>query len=239
MSYKKLKKLKKKKKQLPDRIIPIENKDKAGFTEYWYEGRNKLNPVAPWRMILAARPSCGKTCVILNMLARADPEFDEVYLVHTDDTTEEYDDVELAWKSTELPPLEMFRNSRDIKKILIIEDVDLSSMSKSQRHILDRLFGNVSSHENLSIALTAQDFSNIPLCARRTSNCFIIYRQPDLMGLAIMASRTGNSQEKWQHLMKHLRSVHDFLFLDMTKNTPYPIRLNGFQLIDSETGDLI
>jgi hypothetical protein len=229
---KKVKKKKKKKVKLPKKIIPTGNLDKDGFADAWKEGRDPLDIPTPFRCVLSGPPSSGKSCVIKNILARCD--FDEIYLVHVDDTTQEYNDIEIAWQDTSLPPLDMMKGARDIKKCLIVEDMDLTSMGKEERHILDRLFGNVSSHSNLTIFYTSQDPLSVPLCARRTSNVFVIYKQPDLLALNMMASRTGYRQDDYQQFFKHCKNPHDFLMIDTTKQTPYPLRLNAYQMLNAD-----
>jgi DNA replication protein DnaC len=153
----KLKSKKKKKEKLPRKIIATGNKDKDSFKDEWEVGRDPLDFPRPYRCVLSGPPSSGKSCIIKNIMARGD--FDEVYLCHTDSTTNEYDDVELVWQDTKLPEIEMVRGARDVNKLLIIEDMDLTRMSKEERHTLDRICGNVSSHSNLSIPIVCSSYS--------------------------------------------------------------------------------
>jgi len=229
---KRKRKVKKKKEKLPRKIIATGNKDKDSFKDDWYEGRDPLDFPRPYRCVLSGPPSSGKSCIIKNIMARGD--FDEVYLCHTDSTTNEYDDVDIVWQDTKLPEIEMVRGARDVNKLLIIEDMDLTRMSKEERHTLDRICGNVSSHSNLSIFYTSQDPISVPLCVRRTANIFILWPQPDLIALHAMARRTGKDQEMYQKFFSKCTGPHDAVWLDLTKQTPYPIRLNGYTMLDKE-----
>jgi len=228
----KKKKGKKKKGKLPRKIIATGNKDKDCFADYWKEGRDPLDFPRPYRMVLSGPPSSGKSCIIKNVIARGD--FQEIYLVHTDPSTKEYDDLEIVWQDTKLPEIEMLRGSRDINKLLIIEDCDLTRMSKGEKHTLDRLAGNVSSHSNLSIMFTSQDPISVPLCMRRTANIFILWPQPDLIALHAMARRTGKDQDMYQKFFSKCTEPHDSIWIDLTKQSPFPLRLNGYTMLDKE-----
>lgn len=225
-------KSKKKKVKLPKRIIPTGNADKDGFADNWKEGRDPLDFPRPYRCVLSGPPSSGKSCIIKNIIARGD--FQEIYLVHEDATTNEYDDIEIAWQDTTLPEIDMLRGARDINKLLIIEDCDLTRMTKEQKHTLDRICGNVSSHSNLSIFYTSQDPISVPLCVRRTANIFILWPQPDLIALHAMARRTGKDQEAYQKFFSKCTGPHDAIYIDLTKSSPYPLRLNGYTMLDKE-----
>ena len=226
------KKEKKRKSVLPKKIIPLPNADK-GFTEKWYPGRDELDIPKPFRMILAGPPSSGKSTCVKNILCRC--EFEEVYVCHFDqETTEEYDDINLTYFENHLPDVSLLKGSRDIKKALIIEDMDLSSMNKYEKKTLDRLFGNVSSHDNVSIFYCVQDPLNVPLCARRVSNFFVLWKQPDLLALSLMGARTGFDQKRFAHLFNKLKDTHDSLWVDLTRNSPYPLRMNGYIPINDD-----
>ena len=230
---KKRKKSKKKgKKKLPRKIIVLENKEKSQFKDEWYEGRDPLDLPRPFRCVLSGPPSSGKSMIIKNIMARGD--WDEVYLIHLDDSTIEYDDIDIAYQSTELPPLEMLKGSRDINKLLICEDLLLNQMSKQEIFNLDRLFGNVSSHSNVSIFWTSQDPLSIPLSARRMANVFLLWKQNDHIALQLMCKRTGQTSETFGKFFRHCKTPHDFIMLDCTANTPFPIRLNGYQMLSED-----
>ena len=79
--------------KLPNKILPIKNKDK-GFHEKWKEGRNKLNIPHPFRILALGPPGSGKSTIAKNILLRANPPFEKVFIIHCDpDYTQEYDDI--------------------------------------------------------------------------------------------------------------------------------------------------
>lgn len=74
---------KKVKHRLPKEILPIPCADKA-FHEKWKKGRDMLNIPHPFRCVALGPPNSGKSTIVKNLLIRAKPEFEEVYVVHCD-----------------------------------------------------------------------------------------------------------------------------------------------------------
>ena len=218
------------KKKLPDRIIPICSADKEGWTEKWDKGRNLLDFPHPWRGIFSGPPSSGKSCTIKNVIIRANPPFEKIIVVHysPEDSTE--------WNDVNAEMINVIPSPHDIevggKKLLILEDLDLSSLTKEELGNLNRLYGYASSHKNLSIALTCQNSFDAPVSARRVSNLFILYRQPDMNAMAILATRTGlKSKELLDIFSKYINHEHGSLWIDLTKNTPAKLRIDGYNII--------
>lgn len=216
--------------KLPNKILPIPCSDKVGWTEHWYEKRNLLNIPHPWRSILCGPPSSGKSTVIKNMILRAKPPFEQIIVVHysADDTTE-WDDIG-AEVVKEIPsPHDI---APECKKLMILEDLDLSSLNKIDLGNLNRLYGYCSSHKNLSIACTTQNPFDVPTCARRVCNLFVLWKQPDINAMCIIASRTGLKSNDFLEIFdKHIKHDHGSLWIDLTKNSPAKLRIDGYNVI--------
>jgi hypothetical protein len=217
--------------RLPKEMIPIPCADKAGWTEKWYKNRDPLNIPAPWRGVFTGLPSCGKSTAIKNIILRSDPPFEEIKVVHfAPDTTREWDDIE-AEVVSEIPTCDEF-DGGETKKLLVLEDLELSCIDKENKKRLNRLFGYGSSHQNISIAITAQNAYDIPTSARRTANIFCIWLTPDITALTSMASRTALKKDDFLEILnKHLKKLHDSLMIDLTKDTPFPLRVNGYTML--------
>ena len=215
----------------PDEIIHIPNPEKT-YHEAWVPGRNKLNIVHPFRMLLLGGVNSGKTNIIKNILLRQNPEFKEIFLYHCGSSyVKEYNDVEYT-------PLESIPDPDDnifdpkIKKLLIIEDKEFKFMGKDELKRLDRAFGYVSTHRNLSIICTGQDFFNLPPPVRRMSNVFVIWKMKDMDSLKTIGRRIGLKKEEILKIMdEHLHHPRDSLWLDMTFDSPYKYRINGTKII--------
>ena len=222
----------KKKVRLPNRLIGIPNPDKY-FHENWYEGRNMLNFPHPYRAVLLGRPNTGKSTVAKNLLLRAKPAFEEVIVIHCDaDYTQEYDDLgEKVELRSEIPKPEEWEGEN--KTLVILDDLEFKGMNKEQRRNLDRLFGYVSTHKNISVILCCQDAFNVPPIVRRCSNLWVLWKCNDLDSMANVARKTGLKVQDFKRIFdEHMTEFRDSLWLDMTAKSPYPMRKNGFEILE-------
>lgn len=212
--------------KLPQKLIHMKNADKS-FHESWNLTRDKLNIPHPYRAIISARPNSGKTSVIKNIIVRADPEFDSITVCHCDPDTLEYNDIG-AEITTTIPDLESF--DRDIKNLLIIDDISFKNLNKEEHENLDRLFGYTSTHRNLSIMLTSQTFHVIPINIRLCANMFILWKSNDMRQMTEIANKIGMDQKKLMSIFHSLKG-RSSLWVDGTDNSPYPLRMNGYDMV--------
>jgi hypothetical protein len=225
---------KKIKMRLPNEIIALPNLDKA-FHEKWKKGRNMLNIPHPFRCVALGPPNCGKGTVVKNILLRAKPAFEEVFVIHCDpDFTKEWDDIGGVMMS-DIPNPEDWKG--EVKTLVVLDDLEFKGMCKDQRRNLDRLFGFVSTHKNISIILCAQDTFNVPPIVRRCSNLWVLWKMQDMDSLSQTARKTGMSAQNFNTIFNELMmSDHDSLWIDTTSKTPYPLRKNGYTLINKKDG---
>jgi len=221
---------KNRKKKLPKKLLAIPNKDKE-WHEKWTEDRDMLNIPHPFRAVLIGPPNVGKTTVILNMIIRATPQFEEIKVVHCDaDFTKEYqvlgDDIEML---SEIPPVEFW--SGHVKTLVIVDDLELKTLGKAQTKNLDRLFGFVSTHKNISIILTSQDAFQIPTIVRRCASLWILWKGTDRDSMNQLSRKVGYNKDQFERLFEMAPEFHDSLWIDKTRGSPYPLRLNGFEMI--------
>jgi hypothetical protein len=211
-------------------LAVFENKDKE-FHETWTSVRKPMNITHPFRCILSGPPSCGKTSMIMNLLMSNDPEFEEVIVVHCDpEYTQEYDDLN-AIMCDEIPAPNEWEGKK--KTLVILDDLEYKQMSKDQKRNLDRLFGFVSTHKNISVCLSSQDIFQIPTACRRCTNLWCLWRMDDMDSIKVLSRKINLSAKSIQYLFdKYLTDTHDSIMIDNTHKSPYPIRKNGTQLID-------
>lgn len=220
------------KRKLPKRLIVVPNKDKE-FHERWYKGRDELDIPHPFRAVCLGPPNCGKGLVVQNIIARTlegKKPFEEIYCIHCDpDFTEEWDDVG-ATMMGEIPPPEEWEGV--VKTLVIIDDLELKGLNKIQKRNLDRLYGFVSTHKNVSVILCSQDAFNVPPIVRRCSNLWVMWRCPDLDAMAAVSRKSGMSSNNFNSIFDQLMcDTHDSLWIDMTSKSPFPLRKNGYKLI--------
>lgn len=226
---------KKVKMRLPNEILALPNADKL-FHEKWKKGRNMLNIPHPFRCVALGPPNCGKGTIIKNLLLRAKPAFEEVFVIHCDpDYTKEWDDIGGVMMS-EIPNPEDWQG--EVKTLVILDDLEFKGMSRDQKRNLDRLFGFVSTHKNISIVLAAQDTFNVPPIVRRCSNLWVLWKMNDMDSLSNTARKTGMSAQNFNTIFNELMmNNHDSLWIDSTAGTPYPLRKNGYTIINKKDGE--
>ena len=215
---------------LPRCMVPFPNKDK-GFHESWYRRRDLLDIPHPFRMVLLSKPNGGKTTLILNIIlrvSRTTHPFERIVIVHCDPTaTREYSDVEHD-SLDRIPGADAFEPQQ--KTLVILEDLNYLDMSSEQRGKLERLFGYVSTHKNVSVILTAQDPFRLLPTVRRCANVFVMWNNHDGDMIQRLARKCGMTSKKLLDLFhEHCEEPHDCIWLDFTTGSPAPIRKNGFQ----------
>jgi hypothetical protein len=219
---KKEKEEKKEKKVLPRQLLAIRNLDKKDH-ETWDTAGDLLNFPHPFRGVLLGPPNCGKTTTVKNILMRQESPFKRFYVIHCDgEYTQEYDDVEGKLlkdfpQPNEWPGVE--------KTLVVIDDVELKTLKKHQRMRLDRLFGYVSTHKNISVLLCSQDPFNVPAIVRRCSNLWILWPGRDVDAIQMCARKCGEDLRQKFTLCK---APKDSIWIDLTDNSPLKVRLNGY-----------
>ena len=171
-------------------------------------------------------------------MLRADPPFEEVVVIHCDSGyTKEYNDIgENLEMLNEIPAPEDWEGLK--KTLVVLDDLEFKGMNKQQKRCLDRLFGYVSTHKNISCILCSQDAFNVPPIVRRCSNLWVLWRCPDLDAMATCARKTGLKANNFNSIFNQLMmEPRDSLWIDTTAHSPYPMRKNGFQIIHKQDGD--
>ena len=218
------------KRKLPDVLLPLANPDKE-FHEKWSNGRNMLDLPHPFRGVLLGPPNCGKSTTVKNILLRATPPFEACTVIHCDaEHTKEYADLgEGCDVRGDIPSPEDW--SADVKQLVIIDDLELKGLGKEQKRNLDRLFGYVSTHKNISVVLCSQDAFNVPPIVRRCSNLWVLWRGPDLDAMACVARKSGLTANDLKRIFDSFKSDKDSVWIDRTSGTPYPLRKNAYIML--------
>lgn len=227
--------------ELPQEIVIFENKDK-NFHESWSPGRDLANFPHPYRVLLVGPPNVGKSNLIKNLIMHAKPPFEQAFLLYPGGKgknegdikhkTDEYNDVEGIQGLDAIPPPDFFLKAGDKKSkktLVILDDMDLKGISRDEKGHLDRLFGTVSTHRNVSIYCTAQDWFSIPPIIRRMSNVWIIWKHKDTASMEMISRKTGENLEELFRTVAP--GTYDSITIDGTSKTPAPLRLNIFSKV--------
>lgn len=224
---------------LPQKLIFMGSGDKSKHG-CWNEGDDPLLLPRPFRCLLSGGVNSGKTTTILNILMR-DPINKKIFLIHAGGkATKDYDmmgrkNIKFI-DSDSIPNAEEFVDMiGDVPSSIIIEDLAFNGMKRVNRDNLDRIFGYVSTHSGdgwgTNVFITTQYFCNIPASIRDLCNVFIMYRMKNRDTLITTSRKLGIKKQDVIDLMDLLEG-RQALWIDATANSPYPIRIDGYQLIE-------
>jgi hypothetical protein len=218
---------------LPRSISIIPSNEKS-WQERWTSKRSEdlLNIPHSFAMVLVSLPSGGKTNFIKNMIIHQYPPWEEIHIVHGDVETTEYVDIEPDSIMDDLPDYLSFDSKK--KKLLIIDDLEISQLNKAQKKNFDRLCSFTRSHSNLSIFLSSQSFYNIPTIYRRTADVFVLWKTRDISSMNTIAKRLGMKKDEFTDLFsdEYIDDLHTSIMIDLTPNSPAVFRKNGYQILD-------
>lgn len=156
------------------------------------------------RVLLCAKPNSGKTVTLLNMIVQqhlnGDP-FEKIYLYHLDNSTTEYDMVSHE-KCIDIPCIEEF--DRDIKNLLIIEDINIKHLKRKELDAIIKLF-KYTSHLNTSIYITTQNpFSICPDIRRLCDEIILWNYNNDSNVLRTIEAQMGLQKNKLSDMFKYI-----------------------------------
>lgn len=218
-------------KTLPNELLYIPNADKA-FHEKWTKNRNPLDFPHPFSLCAIGPVNSGKSTVLKNILIRCLPSFEKLFIIHCNGKdTKEYDDLVSGIFLDDFPDPSFWDGNKK-KTMVIIDDVALKSLNKIQNKNLDRMMGYSSTHSNLSICICAQDAFQIPPIFRRMANIFVLWKPRDLDSLSTVARKSSLPSKEMNAIFSQLMTERrDSLWIDLTKDSPFPLRKNGFEII--------
>lgn len=225
--------------KLPKEIVVFHNKDKTR-NESWSETKKK-NPAnfpTPYQALLLAPTNSGKTNIIKNIIMQQKPDFERVMLWLNEDTNE-YDDLidSGAELFHEMPTVDELDRTK--KQVLIIDDINFKKYNPVE---LTNLIRHLSTHHNLSIIVSIHDLKNILPENRRLFSVYLIWRSIDLISTAMLAQKVGLHSKDFKYIMYKsgfIKNRFDFVCIDNTPDTPYPLRIglfNPLEIVENDDG---
>ena len=220
---------------LINEIIPLPNKDKDGFKDVWYPGRNFGNLLHPFKLVTAGPPNSGKTTAIVNIFLRiqlSDKPFENLIVIQPD-TSHEFDMLDPTVILSDFPaPEDLVTGADDemVKTAVIIDDFDLTKLTKTQMANVSKLFRYLSSHNNISVFCSYQDFYSIPVIIRKCATHFLIYKPRNADELTTIGKRIGLKKDVIHNIFdREIKKKQDCLLIDLTCPDEFFIRRNIFQ----------
>ena len=225
-------------------IIAFENSDKKK-AEKWTD-KNKLdksgkidlaNFPTPFRALFLGAPNSGKSNMIKNLIIHQRPRFTDIYVVHQDsDGTSEWNDIDPNGILNDIPDQDWFNEiteEPDKKILLIIDDLEMANANKIRNHNLSVLFRYISSHKNISVCLTSQNFFSVKPDVRKNANIFFCWKPVARNEIGLIENRVGLDKGTLNQMFKEFRKTqYDGFCFDFTTSAPAPIRFNLFDPIE-------
>ena len=232
----KVKRRKKRIPKLPNEIVVIKNKDKdSGWQETWDYPAKRSPGCIPhsFRLLCLGGTNRGKTNAMKQLFLQHQSsarKFQKLYIITCDARSVEWLDCDPDEVFDEMPDPDMFDTGE--KTMVIIDDFEFSKCSAINMRRLTTLFRYISSHKSVSLMCSYQSFFDCPSICRKIANLFILYKPTSKVELTSIANRVGLDEDDLKAMFKQFCTEHyDFIMIDRTKNTPYPIRKNIYEAI--------
>jgi hypothetical protein len=232
--------------KLPSKVVVIKNTDKdvGNWMESWNKPKRRNIGHIPhsFRLLALGGVGRGKTGYMKQLFLRHQSEskpFKRLYIVTCSLDSSEWADCEPTHVFDYMPDFtEVLGDQKKVKTCIIIDDYEFEKCGSEQQRHLTTLFRMISSHFSCSVLCSYQSFFHCPQICRKTANCWILYKPKSRQELQCIANRVGLSYDVLRDLFKnYCTQHHDMIMLDDTKDTPYPIRKNIYQVIDAISDD--
>ena len=221
----------------PKVLMPIRCADKRG-NEHWSDerARDLANFPSPFRMVILGPPNRGKSTLAKNIILHQRPRFKEVYVVHEDaEYSHEWDDLEPTETFGEIPSLDFWCQLDEgpyTKRCVVLDDLEYVRASKARLQNLAILMRYASSHKGISVIAAHQSWFDFPIIAKKMSNVLVVYKPTARNELGLIENRCGLAPGAMHGIFAtRATGFYDSITVDLTKDSPAPLRVNLFQPI--------
>jgi hypothetical protein len=229
---------------LPNKLIILENKDKTTNESYDDYRSSFLDYPHPFRLLNVSSMGGGKSLLSANIILHQQVKpFEKIIICSCDKDTREwthnFPDIEVV---DTIPTVDFMKENRDIKKLLILDDINLMGLNRAGMANLDKLYTYCSSHLGLSIICNIQSlYEQCPKIVRRNTDIFNIWKTQDKTQYDFLYRKVGlDSKDQLQELLKnYCQGRYDYLTINLKHGAPYKLMSKSFEPIDEDTLKLI
>ena len=229
--------------KLPSKVVVIKNVDKdvGNWMETWSKPKKRNPGHLPhsFRLLALGGVGRGKTGYMKQLFLRHQSEskpFKRLYIVTCSLNSNEWADCEPTHVFDYMPDFTEILNGEKVKTCIIIDDYEFEKCGAEQLRNLTTLFRMISSHFSVSVLCSYQSFFHCPSICRKTANAWILYKPKSKQELTCIANRVGMSFDTLRDLFRnYCTQHHDMIMIDDTKDSPYPIRKNIYEIIDIDS----
>ena len=227
--------------KLGQKIHIFHNVDKdGGWQEKYDKNHTNLGRLPhPFRLICSGATGTGKSNTICNIILQhqhGSRKFKKLYVVTCSLQSREWNHMDPEMLMTSLPDPDIFDGKE--KCVLCIDDFEMSKINTEEMRKLSTLFRFSSTHRNLSIICSYQNFFEIPQIAKKCANCFLLYKPTSRMDISLIANRIDMDADDLRSIFSTVCSgTYDSLLVNQIPNAPHKLCKNLFEVIEMENDD--
>lgn len=178
----------------------------------------------PQKILIIGASGCGKSNLIKNLIVNNDG-YDIIYIMHANPLATEYDDIpHIKYEIDESDDyINRFMAFPDKDKLLIIDDINFSTMSRKSQANMYKLITYVSAR-GVSIISTSQDPTYYTPMIRRAFEVLIFYAFYNKDSLNVLSKYTSpilSYDDIITTINNYFKSKYDFIIVNKQNNTAW------------------
>ena len=219
--------MKKSKVNLPQKLIHFKSSDKSHHQEPDYN--DLANCCSPTFCLITNNVNCGKSSLMKNLLVHKNPPYERIVIYSPlgEYSSEYTDDLDCELLDN-VPDFEFF--DKEQRNCFIVEDCDVKSLNKQERHLLGRYFGVYASHNNIDIYCISQNLFDMLPSIRRLANIVFLFKNNDDELMTSLARKFHLKPNDLKTIFKTFTKF-DSLCIDDSRSPEYHLRKNIYEII--------
>jgi hypothetical protein len=221
-----------------EKLLVFENADKKRFKkEKWDDGLHEDPSMfpCPSKLLILGGTGKGKSNTLMNLFVKVQMSkipYKELIVV-SPSTSSEWVKAEPTHLFTDILDCKPDLFDSGTKKLLVIDDFELTGLNVKQKKAMSELFRFVATHHNTSIWMSFQSFFDTPIMCRKLADVFILYKPNNKQEMRTIENRVGLDKGMLEVLFKEVANeAYDNICIDNTVGSPYKLRKNIYEIIE-------